>query len=222
MGQAQSRRTSTSSQTLLNPGLSAEKVQEAFYSSANPQFRDDLVSHNVITRPVRPSHTYRFSELIDPHDLLGLTADDAIMGPEHLGSIGPPNVNKRLPKLIESPSGHTLGPHEFIGRPDRPLAIRERQENIRQAVENASRNASRNGSLGSVGPGRMGSVGSEKTGSRGSKRNGSVGTCRSNMTFEENRIEEGRRAYEEKMRIREERKGGRRHGCFTGCFGTRE
>ena len=214
MGQAQSRRTSTSSQTPLNPGLSVEKVQEAFYSSANPQFRDDLVSPNIITRPVRPSHTYRFSELIDPHDLLGLTADDTISGPGFSHSTGPPNVNKRLPKLIESPSGHTLGPHEFIARSDRPLAIRERQENIRQAVENASRNASRNGSLGSVG--------SETTGSIKSKRNASFGTFRSNMTFEETRIEEGRRAYEEKMRVREDKKQGRSHGCFTGCFGTKE
>ena len=210
MGQAQSRRTSTSSQAPLYPGISAEKVQEAFYSSANPRFSDDFVSPKVITRPVRPSHTYRFSELIDPHDLLGLTADDTILSPRHSNSTGPPNINKRLPKLIESPSGHTLGPHEFIARPDRPLAIRERQEHIRQAVENASRNGSRNGSLGCVG--------SETKGSVGSKRNPSVGTIQSNMTFEQTRIEEGRRAYAEKMRIREERKQGRSHGCFTGCF----
>ena len=49
-----------------------------------------------------------------------------------------PDVNKCLPPLVESPSGHLLGTKEFLAHPNRPLAIRERQESIRRALEQAN------------------------------------------------------------------------------------
>lgn len=197
MGQGNSklRRESTSSQAPLNPGLSAEKVQEAFYSSANPYF-DDAPPRPpaTITRPAPPPRMHRVSELIDPYDLLGMTSDDVISIPQESTQAGPLYGHKQLPMLVESPSGRILDPQEFLNHPNRPLAIRERQESILRAVE-----ASRNGSVGSG-------------------RNASVGSTNTYMTFEQARIEEGRRAYEKaKMKGGKAQKRG--CGCFSGCFG---
>jgi len=197
MGQSSSkvRRESTSSQAPLNPGLSAENVQETFYSSANPFFTDaPPPPPATITRPAPPPRMHRVSELIDPYDLLGMTSDDLVPIPQESNRPGPMGANKPLPMLVESPSGRTMEPQEFLSDPDRPLAIRERQESILRAVE-----AARNGSVGSG-------------------RNASVGSTGTYMTFEQRRIEEGRLAYEKtKMKGGEGRKGG--CGCFSGCFG---
>ncbi|MCJ1249018.1 hypothetical protein MMC30_006240 [Trapelia coarctata] len=201
MGQSSSkaRRESTSSQAPLNPGLSAEKVQETFYSSANPFFTDAGPAPvpaplSTITRPAPPPRMHRVSELIDPYDLLGMASDDLISIPQESNQAGPMGSNKHLPVLVESPSGRTMEPQEFLNHPNRPLAIRERQESILKAVE-----AARNGSVG--------------TG-----RNASVGSNGTYMTFEQRRIEEGRLAYEKtKMKGGNGRKSG--CGCFSGCFG---
>ena len=149
MGQSSStdRRESTDSQAPLNPGLSAEKVQETFYSSVNPFFTDKASTPPAaITRPAPPSRMFRVSELIDPYDLLGMTSDNIVSIPQDSKRPGPLGSNKQLPILVESPSGRTMDPQEFINNPDRPLAIRERQESILRAVE-----AARNASVGSTG-----------------------------------------------------------------------
>ncbi|MCJ1478881.1 hypothetical protein MMC13_007565 [Lambiella insularis] len=216
MGQSYSkeaRRGSASSQAPLYPdsGYTAEKVHETFYSSVNPKFVDQPsewpTSISTITRPARHTHQHRVSELIDPHELLGLTADDIQSTPYMYYPPGNVDRNKRLPRLVESPSGTILDAQEFIAHPNRPLAIRERQESIKRALEQASRN-------GSVSSGSYGSVGSE--------RNGSVSTTGSMRAFEQGRIEEGRIAYAEKMKTKHARGASRGHGCFRGCFGTQD
>lgn len=217
MGQSDSkpRRPSTSSQDPLNPALSAEKVQETFYSAANPLFTDAAPTPPAtITRPARPPRMYRVSELIDPYDLLGMTADDLLSIPEASNQAGPMDSNKHLPMLVESPSGRTLRAQEFLNDPKRPLAIRERQESIIKAVE-----ASRNGSLAS---GRNNSVGSGSNGSMGGVRNASVGSTNTYLTFEQARIEEGRLAYEEKAKLKAAKGRGSGCGCFSGCFGSKK
>ena len=40
---------------------------------------------------------------------------------------------------VRSPSGRLLAPEQFLVHPDRPLSIRERQEEIREKVRTASR-----------------------------------------------------------------------------------
>ncbi|MCJ1393170.1 hypothetical protein MMC18_006042 [Xylographa bjoerkii] len=209
MGQSHSkevRRGSASSQIPLNPNTTVEKVHEVFYSSANPHYADqDVKWFSEITRPAPPQRLNRVSELIDPHDLLGITADDNIEAAMRhpAGSTG---RNKKLPKLVQSPSGRILAAQEYIADPKRPLAIRERQESILKAVAAA----------------RGGSVGSQGSGSVGTERNGSVGTIGSIQTFEQSRIEEGRVAYEKKMKAKALRVKKRRCGCFSGCFGTKD
>ncbi|MCJ1417643.1 hypothetical protein MMC32_003987 [Xylographa parallela] len=207
MGQSHSkevRRGSSSSQTPLNRGLTVEKVHEVFYSSANPNYVDaQRVSE--ITPPAPFQRLNRVSELIDPHDLLGITADDnieAIMN-NAAGNIG---RNKKLPKLVQTPSGRLLGAQEYIADPKRPLAIRERQESILKAVTAA----------------RSGSVGSEGSECVATERNGSVATVGSRRTFEQSRVEEGRVAYEKKLRAKALRADKGRCGCFSGCFGTKD
>jgi len=83
-------------------------------------------------------------------------------------------MNKQLPMLVEDPSGRTIGPQEFLAYPDRPLAIRERQEMIRQAMERAN---SGTGSLGSrPGNSRKGSAGTTASRATNSTRKGSSGS----------------------------------------------
>jgi len=209
MGQSHSkevRRGSASSQTPLNPNATVEKVHETFYSSANPHYADEDVEWvSEITRPAPPQHLNRMSELIDPYDLLGISADDnieAVMS----NATGSTGRNKKLPKLVQSPSGRILGAQEYIADPKRPLAIRERQESILKAVA-----AARNGSVGGDGSACM-----------ATERKGSAATIGSTKAFEQSRIEEGRVAYEKKMRAKALRVDKRRCGCFSGCFGTRD
>ena len=209
MGQSHSkevRRGSASSQTPLNPSTTAEKVDKSFSGSANPTYADqDAAWLSEITRPAPAQRLHRLSELIDPHDLLGITADDNIESAMYHPLDGG-GRNKELPKLVQSPSGRILAAKEFIADPNRPLAIRERQESILKAVA-AARNSS------------VGSHGSE---SAGAERNGSVGTIGSTKAFEQSRIEEGRIAYERKMKAKALRSERRSNGCFSGCFGTKD
>ena len=100
-------------------------------------------SENGISRPARPPSLYRVSGLIDPHDLFRSYSDEAsrrsgwLNVPLVMTHQAMPDVNKRLPPLIESPHGNVLGTGDFLERPDRPLAIRERQESIRNALDEA-------------------------------------------------------------------------------------
>ncbi|MCJ1431325.1 hypothetical protein MMC27_000676 [Xylographa pallens] len=207
MGQSHSkevRRGSASSQTPLNPGLTVEKVHEVFYSSANPKYAD-AERFSKITPPAQPQHLNRVSELIDPYDLLGVSAEDNIEAAMN-NAAGSTGRNKKLPKLVQSPSGRILGAQEYIADPKRPLAIRERQESILKAVAAA----------------RNGSVGSEASGSVATERNRSVATVESRRTFEQSRVEEGRVAYEKKMKAKALRGDKGRCGCFSGCFGTKD
>ncbi|MCJ1317193.1 hypothetical protein MMC15_002516 [Xylographa vitiligo] len=207
MGQSHSkevRRGSASSQTPLNPGITADQVYGAFYSSANPNYAD-VKCISEITPPAPPQHLNRVSELIDPHDLLGISAEDNIRAAMS-NAVGSTGRNKKLPKLVQSPSGRLLGAQEYIANPKRPLAIRERQESILKAVA-----AARNGSLGS-----------ERSGCSTTKKNGSVATVGSRKTFEQSRVEEGRVAYEKKMKAKALKADKHRCGCFSGCFGTKD
>ncbi|MCJ1376942.1 hypothetical protein MMC17_000032 [Xylographa soralifera] len=205
MGQSHSkevRRGSASSQTPLNPSLTVEKVHEAFYSSANPNYAD-AECFREITRPAPPQRLNRVSELIDPHDLLNISAEDNIKA-AMMNEAGSTGRNKKLPKLVQSPSGRILGAQEYIANPKRPLAIRERQESILKAVAAA----------------RNGSVVSEGSRCDATERNRSVASVGSRRTFEQSRVEEGRIAYEKKMKAKALRVDKRRCGCFGGCFGT--
>ncbi|MCJ1403297.1 hypothetical protein MMC11_006520 [Xylographa trunciseda] len=209
MGQSQSkevRRGSASSQTPLNPNATVEKVHETFYSAANPYFVDqDAEWLSEITRPAPTQRLNRVSELIDPYDLLGISADDNIEAVIN-NATGSTGRNKKLPRLVQSPSGRILGAQEYIADPRRPLAIRERQESILKAVAAA----------------RNGSVGSEGSGCLAAGRNGSVTTTGSFKAFEQSRIDEGRVAYEKKTKAKALRVDKRRCGCFNGCFGTKD
>jgi len=242
MGQAQSRRvstSSTSSQTPLNPTIGADKVYQAFYSDANPLFANTFSAgpeDSNVTRPAPPQRTYRISELIDPYELLGLAADDCIRSPPPVNPArsGPLNMNKQLPMLVEDPSGRTIAPQEFLAYPDRPLAIRERQEMIRQAMERANSGTGslgsrpRNSRKGSAGTTASRATNSTRKGSSGSRatsseRKGSAGTMeekgsrwgeKGNTSA---KVEEGRVAWQEKEMKKKEGRSG--CGVFGGCFG---
>ncbi|MCJ1295822.1 hypothetical protein MMC34_007386 [Xylographa carneopallida] len=207
MGQSHSkevRRGSASSQTPLNPGLTVEKIHEVFYSSANPNYADTN-AFSDITPPAPPQRLNHMSELIDPYDLLGISAEDNIKAAMN-NVAGSTDRNKKLPKLVQSPSGRLLGAQEYIADPRRPLAIRERQESILKAVAAA----------------RNGSVGSEGFGCVTTERNRSVATIGSRRAFEQSRVEEGRLAYEKKMKAKTLTVENGRCGCFSGCFGTKD
>ena len=101
-------------------------------------------SDRNITRPAPARNLYRVSELIDPHDLLSQQPSDGpYVRPQQISPTSSysaiPNANKPLPALVQSPSGNILGASEFMSRSDRPLAMRERQESIRWALEQAQK-----------------------------------------------------------------------------------
>lgn len=89
------------------------RTSKAF--AAPPQIRiDDLTGHSNVSRPPKPPRIRRLSELIDPAEV-------------------------PIDAHIRSPSGNLLAPEQFLFHPDRPLSIRERQEEIRERVRTASR-----------------------------------------------------------------------------------
>jgi hypothetical protein len=262
MGQAYSSRRSfdPSAELPRDQKANLDKSYRFFYgANANP----NLTNSFTVTQPEQPRNLLRVSELIDPHELLGLTPDDLTSYPYKRNNskcykqpkYPSRGVNKRLPPLVESPSGTMLGAHEFISRPNRPLAIRERQESIRRAIEKAQRQErsrialrpphpvrnmplahERNGSKGSISSqgssyysdngSRKGSATSNYSDydsrkgsdtsyySDGSGRNGSSGSIGTIGSFESSKIEEGRRAYEAKMRHRDERANSTARGLF--------
>ncbi|KAF2225687.1 hypothetical protein BDZ85DRAFT_69874 [Elsinoe ampelina] len=70
-----------------------------------------------ISLPFKRQHVRQLSELIDPTKLC---VDD---------------------DYVKSPSGNLLGHADFCAREDRPLSLRERQERIRQQMNNRSQNS---------------------------------------------------------------------------------
>ena len=116
-------------------------------SSSVPSVLSQSTDVASITRPAPPPNLHRVSELIDPHDLITSSIDgpnrpqSQSRGTPVMTHRAAPDVNKRLPPLVESPSGNVFGAKEFLAHPNRPLAIRERQESIRRALEEAQADA---------------------------------------------------------------------------------
>ena len=220
MGQSHSRRASDASDTPLKPTTTHDSTLEqnyqVFYGTENSSFVAKNCSAKSLTQPIAeitppapPARLNRYSELIDPLDLLSVVPDDPITTVSgsslySQSNHSQVNRNKRLPPLIQSPSGGTLAPQEFLARKDRPLAIRERQEGIRIAVERAEKN-------GSIG---------RKAGSKGGGCNVSVGCL---GPWERAKVDEGRRAYERKLAAKEAAGGrGVKSRCFRCCFGSKD
>ena len=120
MGQSHSRRASNASDTPLNPTATHDSTLEqnyqAFYGTNNASFVAKNSSAQSITQPIAeitppapPPPLHRYSELIDPIELLSTVPEDAatisassLYSQSNHSQI---NVNKRLPPLIQSPSG---------------------------------------------------------------------------------------------------------------------
>ena len=84
-------------------------------SDSSATVRDhELEGHSDVSRPPPPPRLRHLSELIDPADLA-------------------------VDSHIRSPSGKLLAPEQFLVHPNRPLSIRERQEEIKEKVRAASR-----------------------------------------------------------------------------------
>ena len=160
MGQisSKSRRASDSSTALLNEPLGwrqSDDLPDGFlytdyhakssHDTNNSSVSSLSGSHTGITRPAPPPRLHRVSELIDPYDLIGHCPEEPdcknarLNGTPVMSYKAEPDINKCLPPLIESPFGNVLGAQEFLAHPNRPLAIRERQESIRRALEEAER-----------------------------------------------------------------------------------
>ncbi|KAK5118932.1 hypothetical protein LTR62_000143 [Meristemomyces frigidus] len=74
----------------------------------------ELEGHADVSRPPPPPRLRHLSELIDPAEL-------------------------PIDAHVRSPSGNLLAPEQFLVHPERPLSIRERQEEIRDKIRSASR-----------------------------------------------------------------------------------
>lgn len=70
-----------------------------------------------ITAPAAPRELTRISDILDPRDLIQDTP-----------------TRQAKPKMVHSPSGHKMEVDQFLSHPDRPLAMWERQERVRQAT----------------------------------------------------------------------------------------
>ena len=185
-----------------------------------------------ITQPAPPPELYRVSELIDPHDLLSRSASDYHMygyrnnlGPSAplLGYSAVPNVHKELPKLVESPSGNLLGAKEFIAHPRRPLAIRELQEQIVQNIKHNTKikqEAEWIDQAQSTSHGEQSRKGSDSTWASNGRKMSDVEFCSTGRkgsadSFEDQKIQEGRRAYEASKRRKESK--SKSPSCLN-CF----
>ena len=142
MGQSQSRRASTSSQTPLSPsaavGYNITNISGNAIFSDNTQAKShdeyvdiSLVSPRAITNPEPPRKLRRMSELRDLNSIIESANQDIMPSSrsEHADTITQPKQ-----ALVQSPSGNVLGHKEFLEYPNRPLTIGERQERIRASV----------------------------------------------------------------------------------------
>ena len=90
-----------------------------------------------ITPPAISREITRFSEILDPREVL----QNEIYNVTPTRS-KPPTHDRNMPAkpikgIVQSPSGNALSPEEFLVRPNRPLAIWERQEAIIQGTREA-------------------------------------------------------------------------------------
>ncbi len=116
MGQQQSRRSSNASTTPLT-----------ITANINPP--DGQSSGQVdgeITGPAPPPVIYRLSELIDPVDFVR-EESQALREPSLQY---PPTAHTPGRPIVQSPSGQMLDAIAFAGHANRPLSLRERQEEI--------------------------------------------------------------------------------------------
>lgn len=236
MGQVQSsRRGSHSSNAPLHPRAgSLDTAYEVFYGETNFQTNlphritipvIEIHQESVITRPEKPRVLRRMSELIDPLELMSSSEGTYLHSSRHTNhsysstqrstrTISPPNLEKQLPRIVQSPSGTTLGALEYTNRQDRPLAIRERQESIRRALERHEREERARQAIQAEVCTRSGRKGSgSSTGTWAKSISSGAGS------FEKARIEEGARIQGIKDRKRAGGSNGR-FGCLN-CFGSK-
>jgi len=110
MGQKQSKRLSDASTTPLT-----------LNTNIDPPGDD-------ITGPASPPLIYRLSELIDPVDLVREESRAYSEPPLRF----PPTTYLPGRPMVQSPSGHMLNAEAFAGHVNRPMSMRERQEEIRR------------------------------------------------------------------------------------------
>ena len=209
---------------------------EIFYGATN--FQRDLPTpsamtfhespkDSIISLPARPTQLRRVSELIDPRDLMR-TSQESLHSQDSRGKPRPAGHSqsypasqkyreKKLPKIVQSPSGTALGAVEFANRPDRPLAMRERQESIIRAMEKRGEEAMARQAMEAElneKQARKGSTGSTWSGSE--RKGSSAGSS----AFEKARIEDGAKAYQQRCdaRVKKSRRG---LGCLS-CFGKQD
>lgn len=99
--------------TSLSPTTSPQLTPRCA-SNRNSIYVHETDGHSNVSRPPPPPRIRHLSELIDPDEL-----------PAH--------------GYVRSPSGNVLARDQYLAHPDRPLSIRERQEEIREKVRTASR-----------------------------------------------------------------------------------
>ncbi|KAL9117066.1 MAG: hypothetical protein Q9187_006403 [Circinaria calcarea] len=216
MGQTQSKRSSTHSQTPLNPRDSDIQPPPATYadnsqaSPLSPPSADDS-----ITQPLPPQHLNRISALIDPQDLLGLHPEDFEANPYAYSPFPISPTRRRQARLVMlSPSGNTFSHTAYLTHPDRPLTIRERQQKVRLAMEKLEEARAEKAAMRPQG--RTLSFRREKVQVTPVP---TLGTVSELSPFEEARIEQGKREWEERQRVKEERKRRCKEGCLGECWG---
>lgn len=216
MGQTQSKRSSTHSQTLLNPpSADTEPATTTYTDISHPPSLPSPSDESSITQPLPPQYLNRISALIDPQDLLGLHPEDFEANPYDYSPspISPTRRSKARPFVL-SPSGSTLTHTAYLTHPDRPLTIRERQQRVRLAMEKLEEAKAEQALLRPKG--RSLSFRREK---ERAPVTPALGTVRELSPFEEARIEQGKREWDERMRVKEEKKRKCREGCLGDCWG---
>ena len=152
MGQKQSKRLSSNSTTPLNPNTRTNTLE--------PE----------ITGPAPPRTIYRLSELFDPAEL-AREDSQALNNPS---DPFPPDSNAPRRPLVESPSGQILNAEQFAEHANRPLSLRERQEEIVRRTLAAMETAETPGGHGMFAEGQGGRTGVMEQGKK-KKRRGCCG-----------------------------------------------
>ena len=156
MGQKQSKRLSANSTTPLNPTISTN------------------IPEPEITGPTPPRTIYRLSELFDPAEL-AREENQALSGT--MDPL-PPTSNAPRRPLVQSPSGQILNAEQFASHANRPLSLRERQEEIVRRTLAAVERSEASGGDGAFAEGRGGQFGSSAQGTeQGGKKKKHRGCC---------------------------------------------
>ena len=95
---------------------------------------------NIVRIIPPPQEKNRLSDILDPLDVLteyeGRVIDHTPSPPrKQLVGGKPRHVSLGEKGIVHSPSGNMLGVFEFVGNPNRPLAVWERQERIKSAAK---------------------------------------------------------------------------------------